>query len=151
DALLIDLTAAVGAKISIGEVVFVAKNKHEPQRVAGPDGMRLIEIALNDVPMMHYENQTTYPPAMPRPGAKKLLENNRLIAWDYAWTRGEPTPMHFHDKDVVVTYLAKGVLKSTALDGSVSMNPHYFGFSKFNPGNRTHTETLTDGEGRAII
>jgi len=26
------------------------------------------------------------------------------IVWRYRWNLGEPTPVHFHDKDVVVVY-----------------------------------------------
>jgi hypothetical protein len=38
------------------------------------------------------------PPAFPRPGVKKILENERVIVWDCTWTPGVATPMHFHDK-----------------------------------------------------
>jgi len=55
--------------------------------------------------------------------------------------------MHFHDKDVVVTYLEDGVLASTTSDGQRVDNPHYFGYAKFNPRDRTHTETLVNGRG----
>ena len=70
---------------------------------------------------------------------------------DPSWTPGVPTPMHFHDKDVVVVYLETGELASTSPDGQVQNNPHYFGFTKFNPRDRAHTETLVKGKGRAII
>lgn len=79
------------------------------------------------------------------------MENDRVIVWDYTWTSGMPTPMHFHDKDVVVTYLKTGALRSTDPDGRSVVNPHYVGFTKFNPRNRTHTEELIEGEGRAIM
>ena len=59
--------------------------------------------------------------------------------------------MHFHDKDVVVTYLEDGELRSTEPNGQSVVNPHYFGFTKFNSGNRVHTEELIKGKGRAII
>ena len=42
---------------------------------------------------------------------KKLLENARVIVWDYTWTPGVATPMHFHDKDVVVYYQEDGDLQ----------------------------------------
>ena len=80
-----------------------------------------------------------------------MLENDRIVAWDYTWTSGVPTPMHFHDKDVVVVYLETGELASTSPDGQVQNNPHYFGFTKFNARDRAHTETLVKGKGRAII
>jgi hypothetical protein len=71
--------------------------------------------------------------------------------WDYSWTPGVATPMHFHDKEVVVTYLKDGSLKSTTPAGEVVVNDYTFGTVKFNLANRTHTETLVKGSQRAII
>jgi hypothetical protein len=59
--------------------------------------------------------------------------------------------MHFHDKDVVVTYLADGALASTDARGQSVVNEHHFGFTKFNARDRVHTETLARGEGRAVM
>jgi hypothetical protein len=61
------------------------------------------------------------------------------------------TPMHFHDKDVVVTYLEDGDLESTTPDGKKTVNPYKFADVRFNLGNRTHTETLIRGKQHAII
>jgi hypothetical protein len=74
-----------------------------------------------------------------------------VIVWDYTWTHGVATPMHFHDKDVVVVYLDDGDLKSTTPDGQVVVNPYTFGAVRFNLRNRTHTETLIREKQRAII
>ena len=84
-------------------------------------------------------------------GAAKLAENARVIVWDYTWTSGEATPMHFHDKDVVVVYLDDGDLQSTTPDGQIVVNPYRFGMVKFNLRERTHTETLIRGKQHAII
>lgn len=124
---------------------YLAKNT--PRKSGG----RSILILLKDHPTATLPNKTSYPLAFPRPGSKKLLENKRVIIWDYIWTPGVATPMHFHDKDVVVTYLEDGTLKSTTPDGQVVMNPYKFGDARFNLGNRTHTETLAEGKQRAII
>jgi hypothetical protein len=59
--------------------------------------------------------------------------------------------MHFHDKDVVVLFLKDGDLKSTSADGKVTTNQYKAGTVRFNTRNRTHTETLVNGEERAII
>lgn len=67
------------------------------------------------------------------------------------WTAGKPTPMHFHDMDVVVVYLADGELKSTTPDGKIEVNPISFGLTKFNRPSRTHTEEVTKDSARAII
>ena len=59
--------------------------------------------------------------------------------------------MHFHDKDVVVVYLEDGALRSTDPAGQSTVNEHYFGFTKFNPRDRVHTEEVVKGKARAII
>lgn len=118
--------------------------------VSKGDGRSLV-IDLKDHPVPAIENTSGYPLAFPRPGIKKLLENDRVIVWDYAWTPGVATPMHFHDKDVVVLFLEDGDLSSTAPDGKSAVNQYTSGTVKFNARNRTHSETLVKGKLRAII
>jgi hypothetical protein len=111
---------------------------------------RIIVIEIKDraraVP-----NKSGYPNAFPRPRSKKLLENDKVIVWDYTWTMGVATPMHFHDKEVVVTYLKDGSLKSITPAGESVVNDYTFGTVKFNLANRTHAEMLIKGSQRAII
>lgn len=115
-------------------------------------GGRAIAIDVKDARVTPLENKTGYPLAFPRPGQlKKLFENDRVIVWDFSWTPGVPTPMHFHDKDVVVTYVADGALKSTTTDGQSTTNEFSVGTVRFNERNRVHTEVLAKGTGRAII
>ena len=114
-------------------------------------GGRAIVIDLKETRVPPLANRTGYPNAFPRPGVKKLLETDRVIVWDYAWTPNVPTPMHFHDKDVVVTYVENGALKSTTPDGQSTANEFAFGTVRFNPRDRAHTEVLTTAKARAII
>jgi hypothetical protein len=110
-----------------------------------------IVIDLKDHPVAPIANTSGYPLAFPRPGSKKILENERVIIWDYTWTPGVPTPMHFHDKDVVVVFLDDGDLSSTTPDGKVAVNSFKPDAIRFNPRGRTHTETLVRGKQHAII
>jgi hypothetical protein len=112
---------------------------------------RSIVIDLKDHPMPPIANTSGYPLAFPRPGSKKLLENERVIVWDFAWTPDIPTPMHFHDKDVVVLFLEEGDLKSTTPDGQSVVTAYKPGTIRFNARNRTHFETLVRGKQHAII
>ena len=122
-----------------------------PKGATAKTAGRAIVIDLKDHPVPPIENTSGYPLAFPRPGAKKLLENDRVIVWDYAWTPGVPTPMHFHDKDVVVLFLEDGDLKSTTPDGQSVVNVYTPGTVRFNARNRIHTETLVRGKQRAVI
>ena len=96
-------------------------------------------------------NTSGFPKAFPRPKNQKVYEDSRIIVWDYTWTLGDATPMHFHDKDVVVIYLDDGSLKSTTPDGKSVVNKWTTGDTRFNLRDRVHTETLVDGQLRAII
>ena len=112
---------------------------------------RSIVIDLKDHAVPPLANTSGYPLAFPRPGSKKLLDNDRVTVWDFAWTLDVPTPMHFHDKDVVVLFLEEGDLKSTAPDGQSVVTAYTPGTIRFNARNRTHFETLVRGKQHAII
>ena len=128
-----------------GSVVFLPRGT--PPKIAG----RSIVIDLKDHSVAPIENASGYPLAFPRPGVKKVLENDRVIVWDCTWTLGLATPMHFHDKDVVALFLEDGDLQSTTPDGQAVVNPHAPGTVRFALRNRTHTETLVRGKQRAIF
>jgi len=128
-----------------GNAVFVPKGT--PPKTAG----RSIVIDLKERQVAPIENTSGYPLAFPRPGVKKLLENERVIVWDYTWEPGVATPMHFHDKDVVVLFLEDGDLKSTTPDGQDTVTAYTPGTVRFSTRSRTHSETLVRGKQRAII
>jgi hypothetical protein len=132
-------------------VSFSGSAEWVPKGTAPKTAGRSMVIDLKGQAGPPYKNTTSYPLAFPRPGSKKILENEQVIVWDYAWTPGVATPMHFHDKDVVVVFLEDGDLKSTTLDGKDVVNPYTSGTVRFNLGGRTHTETLVRGKQRAII
>lgn len=133
---------------TIGKAVF-QRGADAARPAAAQDKSILIRLKPGAVPPL--KNTSGSPLAFPRPGSTQLLDNNRVVIWDYTWTPGVATPTHFHDKDVVVIYLAEGALTSTTPDGASVVNPHSFGFTKFNNRDRVHTETLTRGSARAII
>jgi hypothetical protein len=109
------------------------------------------EIALKDSEKRPAVNTSGNPLAFPRPGTANLIDNDRVFVWDSRWQPGVPTAMHFHDKDVVVSYLEDGDLTSIAPDGTTVVNPYKFGVIRFTAGNRSHKEVLTKGTQRAII
>jgi hypothetical protein len=112
---------------------------------------RTVVIELKDNAVAALPNTTGLPLAFPRPHVKKLLENDRVIVWDYVWTPGQPTPMHFHDKDALVVHEANGALQSTAADGQITVNEYKFGDIRFNKRDRSHTELLVSGAAHAVI
>jgi hypothetical protein len=128
-----------------GHATFLKKgDKH------AADGPGIL-IGLKDFKVEPLVNKTGLPAAFPRPGSKKLLENARVVVWDYTWTPGVATPMHFHDKDVVVYYLDDGDLQSTTPSGEKTVNPYKPGMIRFNLRDRSHTETLIRGRQHGIM
>lgn len=148
------LTRADGTSVTVpagvGDVVFQPKGSIKSEENVSDTPVRARVIALHDHYVAPLKNTSGYPKAFPRPGSKKIFENKRVIVWDYTFTSDTPSPMHFHDKDVVVTYMADGALKSTTADGQSQVNENTFGLTKFNAGNRTHTEQLVRGKARVI-
>ena len=122
-----------------------------PKLAEGKPAGRSIVIDLKDHRVAPIANTSGYPLAFPRPGSKKILENARVIVWDYTWTLGVATPMHFHDKDVVVVFLDDGDLTSTTPDGKATVNSYKFGMVRCNLRDRVHTEALIRGNQHAII
>jgi hypothetical protein len=127
-----------------------ARFGHQGER-PGKTGSRTIVIELKDLPVTPLANESGYPLAFPRKHAKKLLENAQVVVWDSDWHPGEPTPMHFHDKDAVVVFEATGALKSTTPDGKSVITEIQFGSVRFSARNRSHSEVLVSGKARAVI
>jgi predicted metal-dependent enzyme (double-stranded beta helix superfamily) len=48
------------------------------------------------------------PPAYPRTGASKILDNERVQVWNIAWLKGQPSPLHRHLYDLVGVYYEPG-------------------------------------------
>jgi hypothetical protein len=115
------------------------------------DGERTVVIELKDQGIAPISNETKFPPAFPRPRSRKLLENDRVVVWNYVWRAGVPTPMHFHDKDALVVFEATGALQSTTPDGKNVTNAYRFGDVRFNRRDRVHTELLISGHAHAVI
>jgi hypothetical protein len=135
-----------------GEAVFRPKSARRSEAWVGTGAPpRTTEIALKDSEKRSAANTSGNPLAFPRPGTKNLIDNDRVLVWDSRWTPGVPTSMHFHDKDVVVSYLEDGDLTSIAPNGDTVVNPYHFGVIRFTAGNRSHKEILTKGTQRAII
>jgi hypothetical protein len=146
DFVTVYLSGAAGGTHKKGDVLFAHSGVSKPA-----PGERTIVIELKDHPVAPLANHSGYPLAFPRPHVKKVLENDRIFVWSYAWNPGEPTPMHFHDKDVVVVYMEDTALKSTTPDGKSTINEYSAFQTKFNLRDRVHTELLVRGTGSAIM
>jgi hypothetical protein len=110
-----------------------------------------VVVELKDTPSRTVPNTTDLPPGFPRPGSKKVFENGKVRVWNYTWLMGKPTPMHFHDTEVVVTYLGNGDVAATTPDGKKTITHHNPGDIVFNAANRSHSEELVKGEMSGVM
>lgn len=94
----------------------------------------------------------TYPPPYPRDGARKVLENDRVIVWDVTWQKNRPTGMHEHRFDQLSITLAGGVVRVTKLDGTAAVNTSTLGSINLVPAGTVHVEEgLSDVPQRKIM
>jgi hypothetical protein len=119
--------------------------------IPSKDGARTVVVELKNNSPTPIPNNTAYPLAFPRPHARKLLENDRIIVWDYVWHPGESTPMHYHDKDAVVVFESNGAVQSTTPNGQTTVSHFTLGDIRFNSRDRTHRELLVSGHAHAVI
>ncbi|HZT75589.1 MAG TPA: hypothetical protein VFA27_02965 [Vicinamibacterales bacterium] len=68
--------------------------------------MRWILIAL--LPLFVQAAPRDLPPAYPRAGAIKILDNARVQVWNIAWLKGQPSPLHRHIYDLIGLYYEPG-------------------------------------------
>jgi hypothetical protein len=68
--------------------------------------MRWILTAL--LPFALQAAPPNLPPAYPRAGATKILDNARVQVWNIAWLKGQPSPMHRHIYDLIGLYYEPG-------------------------------------------
>ena len=142
---------ATTAVRTFGEAVFIPRGTQSVDTLVSGGPAHEVMVALKDNPVPLVPNTTGLPAAFPRPGSVKVLENPGVVVWNYSWSPGVRTPMHFHDKDVVLSYRYDGALKSATPDGAETVNAYKAGEIRFNRANRAHAEELTSGRQSAVM
>jgi hypothetical protein len=96
--------------------------------------------------------QQPLPPPFPRPGVVKLLENRRVVVWNIAWPKGQPTAMHRHVYDLVGSYYTSGDRVITEVDGSKRNVTNKAGEITFRQKGLTHIEEgISESPLRAVF
>lgn len=131
--------------------------------IYSPAGQPLTEQLLSQTPIPAYlvelkggiwpllPNHSGYPLAYPRPGAKKVLDNDRIVVWNFPYTVGKQTATHFHDKDAVVIFRFEGSIASITPDGKSTVTDDKAGEARFSPAARVHSEELVKGRESVIV
>jgi hypothetical protein len=79
-------------------------------------------------------------PALPRPGATEIFDNDRGRVWDVIYPPGMSTGMHRHPSDFVGVELVDTMLKVTTPNGAEHVNPVRRGQIYMLPKGLTHIE-----------
>ena len=122
-----------------------------------PQGTVHMEEGVSDVPQRKIMLQLKSPGspaanAVSRDGAIKLLENSRVVAWDFTWRPGQKTPRHADDLDSVVVFLDGGTIRTIADGGGSRDVERSAGEVAYVPhGADPHTEEAVRGSPRAVI
>ena len=117
-----------------------------------PHGTIHMEEGLSDVPqhkIMLELKPSTSPSmtAVPREGAVKLLENDRVIVWDFIWKPGQKVPRHADSFDSVTVFLEGGVLRSGTEEIQRSAGQVIYSSRRADP----HSEEAAEATLRAVI
>ena len=70
--------------------------------------MRWLFAAVAPLLLQTASPQANLPPAYPRVGTTKILDNDRVQVWNIAWLKGESYPLHRHLYDLVGVYYEPG-------------------------------------------
>jgi quercetin dioxygenase-like cupin family protein len=92
------------------------------------------------------------PGAFPREGAVKLLENDRVIAWDFTWKPGQNIGPHENLRESVMVFLEGGTIRSISdqngsKDAAVRAGEVMYSIH----GGDARTEEAIQGSPRAIV
>lgn len=113
---------------------------------------RALVVALSLLTTSIALGAQTYPPAFPRPTAKKLFETDRIVVWDIVWPKGYATPLHRHVYDQVGTYYATGGRVITTPEGDKRSSTTPIGALSTTKRGTTHIEEgATDPPLRAVF
>src|ERR1700733_12231690 len=135
---------------SFGDAVLIPKGTDAIDTLVAGGPAHEIMISLKDHRVPPIANSSGYPTAFPRVGATKVLDNSRFTVWHYSWTKGEPTGMHFHDKDFVVAFRYDSVQSILTPDGTSHASPVKAGDIFFLERGLTHSEELTTDRQSAV-
>jgi quercetin dioxygenase-like cupin family protein len=132
-----------------GQAVFAPAGFTHVEEGRSATPARAVIVELKGTPGEAAAAPAGVPPAFPRDGATKLLENERVTVWNVTWPGGS-APTHFHASDVVVVGIEVGTTRSTPLRGQPSTTAWKFGDVRFNPRGRVHREEVVAGAPRIV-
>ena len=91
------------------------------------------------------------PAPFPRDGAKQILDDDRVTAWDYTWASGDQGLRYQPIRETVIVWLGAGTVRVTPRDGAATTSAVTAGTMRHMTGGSTETVEVMSGAPRAIF
>jgi hypothetical protein len=124
---------------------------HSEEGIVGHPQRNTMLIALKDAPSPSYPNTTDRRAGFTAAGARKAVDNARVIAWDATWTPGAPAEVFFQSRDIFIVPMTEGTLSISSTDQPTQTLPLAAGQAVFLPGGHTREIRSVDGTLRAAV
>ena len=146
-----DDTFRLSPSVKVGQAIFQKSGVVHTEEGVSETDCRGIIVELKKYPPPALETKPGVTPAFPRESAIKLLENERVIVWDYTWVLGNNPPPHMHDKDTVLVYIQPGKFLSDPHSDTAGGVFRSFGEVVYNNRNKIHASEAEESSPRAIV
>jgi hypothetical protein len=91
------------------------------------------------------------PAPFPRDGARQILDDDRVTAWDYLWASGPQALRYRPARETVIVWLGAGTLRVTAGDGAAQVSDVRAGTMHHMTRGSNETVEIVSGSARAIL
>jgi hypothetical protein len=91
------------------------------------------------------------PAPFPRDGAKQVLDDDRVTAWDYVWAAGPQGLRYRPARETVIVWLGTGTLRVTLRDGATTVSDVKAGTMRHMIRGSNETVEMASGSARAIL
>jgi uncharacterized protein YjlB len=110
-----------------------------------------VMIDLKDTAAPSFENSSRSPTAFGEGAATKVVDNARVVIWDYTWPTRQGGPSYFFDKNAFIVFLDRGELTSSVAGQKPQTLSVAAGQVLFQTGGEAAAEWSTKGDVRGII
>lgn len=137
----------------VGHVVYAPAGLVHAEEGASTPGPRAVLIELKDGSPPALPTRADMPPPFgaSTPGATVVLDNDRVVVYDFQFDPKTPVPPHHHIRDAINVTVAGGRVRATTLDGQPSTVDLIVGEVLFRPRDRAHREDVVEGRPRNVI
>ena len=91
------------------------------------------------------------PPPFPRDGATRILDDDRVTAWDYVWTSSPQGLRYRPARETVIVWLGAATLRVTPRDGAATVSDVKAGTMHHMTRGANETAEIVSGSARAIL